>query len=158
VDFDLLKVDTQGSELDVLRGLGERRPLFIISEVSMVDLYKGQATFPELSRFLEERGYMTWDLALQAQPVPGRRYGRRQDGLPVHGDAGFMPNWRTPLGRQMIDSNPRAWAALMLIFGLEDVLHYILSTEKMTDQPAILAALKIPVQTLPLNLFAPVLY
>jgi hypothetical protein len=69
-----------------------------------------------------------------------------------------MPNWRTPLGRQMIDSNPRAWAALMLIFGLEDVLHYILSTEKMTDQPAILAALKIPVQTLPLNLFAPVLY
>lgn len=157
-DFDLLKIDTQGSELAVLRGLGPRRPTFVLCEISMVDLYEGQATFPELARFLEERGYMVWDLALHAQAVPGKRFGRRQDGLPIHGDAAFMPNWRTPAGRGLIEASPRAWAALMLIYGLEDVLHYILATEDLPDKSAIASALRIPTGVLPLDLFAPVLY
>lgn len=158
VDFDLLKIDTQGSELAVLRGLGPRRPVFVICEISMVDLYKGQATFPELTRFLEDRGYMVWDLAMHAQAAPGRRFGRRQDGLPIHGDAAFMPNWRTPEGRKMIEASPRAWAALMLIFGLEDVLHYILATENLPEKSAIEGVLRVPSGVLPLDLFAPVLY
>lgn len=158
VDFDLLKVDTQGSELDVLRGLGERRPAFVIVEVSTVDLYKGQATFPELARFLEERGYMAWDLALRAQPAPGPRRGRRQDGIPLHGDAAFMPNWRTPDGRALIDADPRAWAALMLMFGLEDVLGYVLETEDIPGKAALLSALETPARALPLDVFTPVLY
>lgn len=156
--FDLVKIDTQGSELTVLKGLADQRPLFILCEISLVDLYKDQATFPELARFLEERGYLVWDLAMHAQPAPGRRVGARQDGLPVHGDAGFMPNWRTQEGRRIIDADPRAWAALMLIFGLEDVLHHILATEDIPEKAAILKALEEPVVTLPLDLYAPVLY
>ncbi|OGS38604.1 MAG: hypothetical protein A2506_11910 [Elusimicrobia bacterium RIFOXYD12_FULL_66_9] len=156
--FDLIKIDTQGSELTVLKGLGAQRPLFILCEISLVDLYKDQATFPELARFLEERGYLVWDLTMHAQPAPGQRAGLRQDGLPVHGDAGFMPNWRTPEGKLLIASDPRAWAALMLMFGLEDVLHYILSTEDFPEKAAIAQALAEPVGTLPLDLYAPVLY
>lgn len=158
IEFDLVKIDTQGSELAVLRGLGARRPIFVICEISMVDLYEGQATFPEMTLFLEQRGYMVWDLAMHAQPVPGRRAGRRQDGLPVHGDAAFMPNWRTPAGRALIDAAPHAWAALMLMFGLEDVLQYILRTEDLPSKAAILNALKVPAAELKLDVFAPVLY
>lgn len=101
---------------------------------------------------------MVWDLALRAQAVPGRRRGRRQDGLPVHGDAAFMPNWRTPAGRRMIEASPRAWAALMLIFGLEDVLHYILTTEDLPEKDAIKSVLALHAGALPLDVFAPVLY
>lgn len=158
IEFDLLKVDTQGSELAVLRGLGPRRPTFVICEISMVDLYEGQATFPELTRFLEERGYMVWDLAMHAQAVPGRRFGRRQDGLPIHGDAAFMPNWRTPEGRRLIEASPRAWASLMLIFGLEDVLRYILATEEIPEKAAIEDALQVGAGALQLDIYAPVLY
>jgi FkbM family methyltransferase len=59
-----LKVDTQGFELPVLQGAEKllRRLAGVQLETSLTELYKGQATFSELIRFMEERGFTIWSI------------------------------------------------------------------------------------------------
>jgi len=54
-----LKLDTQGYEAEVLAGLDKWRGNIevIMTEISLVGLYKGEATFLDLYRMIEERGY-----------------------------------------------------------------------------------------------------
>lgn len=59
-----LKLDVQGSELDVLRG-AERsleRARAIQLEVEFERLYEGQALFGEIDAYLRDRGYVLWRL------------------------------------------------------------------------------------------------
>ena len=71
---DLLKLDIQGFELEALRGGTDTlaRTDAIITEVSFVELYRGQCLFHDLTAFLAERGFHAFafgvDLAL-GQPV-----------------------------------------------------------------------------------------
>lgn len=60
----LFKVDTQGSELDILRG-----SVANLSEVCMIDIevefnpiYQGQALFWEVDAFMREQGFVLWRL------------------------------------------------------------------------------------------------
>lgn len=59
--IDLLKIDTQGFDLEVLRGAAEslnlRRIESVLVEVNFVPLYHHQGTFGEIERFLAEKGY-----------------------------------------------------------------------------------------------------
>lgn len=58
-----LKLDTQGSELEILKSAENVLPaLFSIeSELSLVPLYKDQPLLPEVTQFLYEHGYRaTW--------------------------------------------------------------------------------------------------
>lgn len=61
---DLIKLDTQGSELDILRGaqrlLGSVRVLEI--EVELNPVYQGQPLFGDVDRFLREHGFVLWRL------------------------------------------------------------------------------------------------
>jgi FkbM family methyltransferase len=61
---DLIKVDTQGSELDVLRGA--KRTLESVSvvqtEVEFNPMYERQPLFGDVDRFLRERGFVLWNL------------------------------------------------------------------------------------------------
>lgn len=54
-----LKIDTQGYELEVLRGAESHltRIPAIELEVSISELYKGQPLFPDVHQFLENHGY-----------------------------------------------------------------------------------------------------
>lgn len=58
---DLLKIDTQGFDLEVLRGankmLHRRAVDILLVEVNFVSLYKGQGSFGDIERFLAETGY-----------------------------------------------------------------------------------------------------
>jgi FkbM family methyltransferase len=61
----LLKLDTQGSELDILQGLTTSRWTSVLAvevEVEFVDLYAGQPLFPDVDRFMRERGFDLIDL------------------------------------------------------------------------------------------------
>ncbi|WP_162563506.1 FkbM family methyltransferase [Mycobacterium sp. SMC-16] len=55
----LLKIDVQGFELPVLRGAEKTLQHLdqILIEASFVELYEGQSLFPEVSRYLEDRGF-----------------------------------------------------------------------------------------------------
>jgi FkbM family methyltransferase len=55
----LLKVDVQGFELPLLRGAEQSLGSFdqILIEASFVELYEGQALFPEVSQCIEKHGF-----------------------------------------------------------------------------------------------------
>ncbi len=59
--IDVLKCDTQGYELEVLKGarrlMEQRRIRLVFTEVNFADMYRGQAPFDELFRFLTDRHF-----------------------------------------------------------------------------------------------------
>lgn len=63
--IDVLKIDTQGYDLNVLRGaatlLENKRVKAILLEVNFIPIYKDQPTFQELHAFLTSSGYWLVD-------------------------------------------------------------------------------------------------
>ena len=57
---DVIKIDTQGSELDILKGFGKRinEVLIIESEVEFIELYKNQPLFSDLQKFLKKNNFI----------------------------------------------------------------------------------------------------
>lgn len=62
--FDALKLDTQGSELDILRGaIRQLRSIRILEiEVEFNPIYRGQPLFGDVDRYLRRRGFVLWRL------------------------------------------------------------------------------------------------
>jgi FkbM family methyltransferase len=63
--IDALKLDTQGADLDVIRGAERLLPgvRLIEAEVMLNPLYVGQPLFGDLDRHLRDRGFVLWRLA-----------------------------------------------------------------------------------------------
>jgi len=63
--IDVLKVDAQGSELEILRGgerlLGGRRVKLVFTELIFVQVYEDQASFHDIAAFLASFGYRVFD-------------------------------------------------------------------------------------------------
>jgi FkbM family methyltransferase len=62
---ELIKLDTQGSELDILRSLGEKdwdKVIAVETEVEFAELYAGQPLFRDLDAFMAQRGFDLMDL------------------------------------------------------------------------------------------------
>jgi FkbM family methyltransferase len=59
---DYLKLDTQGSELDVLRGAPRtlERVIAVQTEVEFNRMYEGQPLFGDVDRFLRDHGFVLW--------------------------------------------------------------------------------------------------
>jgi FkbM family methyltransferase len=59
--IDILKSDTQGFDLDVMKGaermIGRRAIRFIYTEVTFSDMYEGLPRFDEIYAFLADRGF-----------------------------------------------------------------------------------------------------
>jgi FkbM family methyltransferase len=70
----LLKIDTQGYELQVLEGCGDLLCRFdaIYAELSYVELYRGQALAGEVMAFTQGRGFRTVGAFNQASDAGGR--------------------------------------------------------------------------------------
>ena len=64
--IDLLKLDTQGSELEVLKGsdslLKTQSILAIYCEVEFIEIYEDQPLFDEIFRYLATYGYTLYNL------------------------------------------------------------------------------------------------
>ena len=106
--LDFLKIDTQGSELEILKGLGEYRPLIIKVEAQVVPMYEDVPNWSELMNYLYKINYMTSEWV---------EIGSHLTRSPVEMDMIFIPNYLNDLGKKLILSREKAFASLMLIFG-----------------------------------------
>ena len=106
--LDFLKIDTQGSELEILKGLGEYRPLIIKVEAQVVPMYENVPNWSELINYLYKINYMTSEWV---------EIGSHLTRSPVEMDMIFIPNYLNDLGKKLILSREKAFASLMLIFG-----------------------------------------
>ena len=106
--LDYLKIDTQGAELEILKGLENYRPLLIKCEVQIYPMYKNVPSWTELLNYLDKLNYMICDWKI---------IGSHTTRTPVEMDMIFIPNFSTDGGKKMIIDRQKEFISLMLICG-----------------------------------------
>ena len=106
--LDFLKIDTQGSELEILKGLGEFLPLLMKIEVQVVPMYDNVPNWSEVLNYLYKMNYMTCEWI---------EIGSHLTRTPTEMDMIFIPNYLTESGKKIILAREKEFASLMLIFG-----------------------------------------
>ncbi|MVN20621.1 FkbM family methyltransferase [Mucilaginibacter arboris] len=69
---DFIKIDTQGFELEILKGAEQTIQLaqFILLEVSMIDIYKDCPLAAEVMAFMQTKGFVLYDIcSLMRRPL-----------------------------------------------------------------------------------------
>ena len=107
-NLDFLKIDTQGSELEILKGLGEYFPLMMKIEVQIIPMYENVPSWGELVNYLYKINYMTSEWI---------EIGKHVTRTPAEMDMIFIPNYLTEFGKRIIMSREKEFISLMLIFG-----------------------------------------
>ena len=114
--LDYLKIDTQGAELEILKGLGDYRPLLIKCEVQVYPMYKNVPVWTELLNYLSNLNYMICDW---------RKIGTHITRTPVEMDTIFIPNFSKNEGKKIILDKQKEFVALMLMCGQIELLKKI---------------------------------
>ena len=107
-NLDFLKIDTQGSELEILKGMGEYFPLIMKIEGQIIPMYKNVPSWSELVNHLYEINYMICEWI---------EIGKHVTRTPAEMDMIFIPNYLTEFGKKIIMSREKKFISLMLIFG-----------------------------------------
>jgi len=115
--LDYLKIDTQGAELEILKGIGEYRPLLIKIEAHFFSMYKNVPSWNKLVSFLYDLNYTLIDL---------KGIGNHSARIPAEADMIFIPNFNDKVGKKLILDNKDKFISLMLIFGQLKLLQVIL--------------------------------
>ena len=114
--LDFLKIDTQGSELEILKGLGEYVPLAIKLEVQIIPMYKNVPNWGELINYLYKLNYMTCEWS---------EIGKHATRSPAEMDMLLVPNFLTDAGKKLILSREKEFSSLMIILGQIKLLKLI---------------------------------
>ncbi len=136
--IDFIKLDTQGSELDILRGAEQTLQEVLAIEVEALfgPLYDGQPFFRDLDCFLTERGFRL--LKLKRTEWVRRSYAQHPQlsgGQLVFADAFYLKDPVESPGDGGL-SNPHQAEALILmalLYDLHDVALECLSIPRMAD-------------------------
>ena len=120
--LDYLKIDTQGAELEILKGIGEYRPLLIKIEAHFFSMYKNVPSWDKLVSFLYDLNYTLIDL---------KGIGNHSTRIPAEADMIFIPNFNDLIGKKLILDNREKFISLMLIFGQLKILQVILKRFKI---------------------------
>ena len=106
--LDYLKIDTQGAELEILKGLESYRPLIIKCEVQIFPMYKKEPYWTEVADLLYKLGYIVSDW---------KTIGSHATRAPVEMDMIFIPNFLIDSGKKLILEKEKKFISLMLISG-----------------------------------------
>ncbi len=123
--LDYLKIDTQGAELDVLKGIGSYRPLLIKIEAHIFTMYKEVPSWHKLINFLYELNYVLIDW---------KGIGTHNIRVPVEADLIFIPNFDNKFGEEIIKNNKEKFISLMLIFGQLKLLQVLIKRFKIDNE------------------------
>lgn len=115
--LDYLKIDTQGAELEILKGIGEYRPLLIKTEAHFFSMYKNVPNWDKLVSFLYDLNYTLIDF---------KGIGNHNTRIPAEVDMILIPNFNNKIGKKLILDNKDKFISLMLIFGQLKILQVIL--------------------------------
>jgi len=133
-NLDFLKIDTQGSELEILKGLGEYFPLMMKIEVQIIPMYENVPSWTESLNYLYNMNYMSCEWIT---------IGKHSTRTPAEMDMIFIPNYLTEFGEKIILSRENKFVSLMLIFGQIKLLQTIseklnfstnLEVQKLSDK------------------------
>ncbi|MDC2987141.1 FkbM family methyltransferase [Candidatus Pelagibacter bacterium] len=122
--LDYLKIDTQGAEFEILKGIGSFRPLLIKIEVHFFSIYKNVPSWHELVNFLYKMNYVLIDW---------KGIGDHSTRIPAEVDMIFIPNFNNNSGKELIKANIEKFTSLMLIFGHLKILQVILKRFKISN-------------------------
>ena len=117
-NLDFLKIDTQGSEFEILKGMGDYFPLIMKIETQIIPMYENVPNWSELVNYLYKMNYMTCEWI---------EIGKHSTRIPAEMDMIFIPNYLTDFGKKMIKSRENQFISLMLIFGQLRLLQNISS-------------------------------
>ena len=107
--LDYLKIDTQGAELEILKGLENYRPLIIKCEVQIFPMYKKEPSWTEVTDLLYKLGYIVSDW---------KKIGSHATRAPVEMDMIFIPNFLNgESGKKKNTEKEKEFISLMLISG-----------------------------------------
>ena len=115
--LDYLKIDTQGAEFEILKGLGNFRPLLIKIEAHFFSMYKNVPSWHKLINLLYELNYVLIDW---------KDIGDHITRIPAEVDMIFIPNFNNEVGKELIKQNKNKFMSLMLIFGQLKLLQIII--------------------------------
>ena len=92
VQPDVIKVDTQGTELDILKGAGSLldKTLAVELEVERVHQYHDQPLFAEIDMFMREKGFTLRSLRRTYWRTMADKHVHSGGGQIVHGDALYI--------------------------------------------------------------------
>ena len=114
--LDYMKIDTQGAEFEILKGLGNYRPILIRLEAHIFSMYKNVPSWNKVLNYLYELNYVTIDW---------KGIGSHKTRLPAEMDMIFVPNFNTDDGKRIILSAKEKFVSLLLIFGQINFLKYL---------------------------------
>ncbi len=115
--LDYLKIDTQGAELEILKGIGNFQPLLIKLEAHIFSMYKNAPSWHELLDYLYQLNYVAIDL---------KGIGSHNTRLPAEADMIFVPNFNNEKGKNLIIKSKEKFVSLLLIFGQINFLKLML--------------------------------
>ncbi len=115
-EIEYLKIDTQGAEFEILKGMNTYQPIIIRLEVQIFSMYKGVPSWSKLISLLDDLGYIVCEF---------RDIGSHKTRLATEMDMIFIPNYRTEKGQSLIKKNKNKFIAIMLIFGQLELLKQI---------------------------------
>ncbi len=120
--LDYLKIDTQGAELEILKGLGKFSPLLIKVEAHIHSMYKNAPGWHELINYLYKLNYLVIDW---------KGIGKHNTRIPAEMDIIFIPNFNNDKGKSLIMKNQKKFLSLLLIFGQINLLKIIIKRLKI---------------------------
>ncbi len=122
--LDYLKIDTQGAELEILKGLGNYRPLMIKLETHFFSMYKDVPEWNQLINYIYKLNYVLIDW---------KGIGDHITRIPAEADMIFIPNFKNDSGKNLIKNNKEKFISLMLIFGQLKLLQSIIKKFNLNE-------------------------
>lgn len=117
-DLDYLKIDTQGAEYEILKGIGNFFPLLVRLEVHTIPMYKNAPYWDKVINYMHQLGFIVCEW---------QKIGSHATRSPVEMDMIFIPNYLTKKGKKIIENRIQNFISLMLIFGQVKLLQVISS-------------------------------